>query len=347
MRSAGLSAAGGEDLGLDLGRRPARGPRSRACSRRPPGRRSRAGPRRARSLSRSGSLLDVEPHAVQVGGLAVADGDDEALADEDQDLAELDDLLRVHVAGRSSGRRRACRRRPRAWAAGARGWRPRPPARAGRTRAGPSRTPPRWARAGRSRRTRPALSRPRRRAPAPAGRRAGGPPRRRRSRRSSLAKPTGQLQRLLARAPPRRRRPPPRAAPAACRSPRPARCPARPPARRRAGAAAAGPRSRQSSASAISSRASSRWAAIAGSALLPPGGQAVGAGEHGDLHLHGAGVLEVAVDVAARERRAVHQEAEHQVVPGQAAHERAQPLAGAQPAADGARPSRRPPRRGR
>ena len=58
-------------------------------------------------------------------------------------------------------------------------------------------------------------------------------------------------------------------APAAGRAAGPGACPARARARRRARAAAAAPRARRASAGPSMSRASSRWAAIAGSALRP------------------------------------------------------------------------------
>ena len=43
--------------------------------------------------------LEVQAHVVQRAALAVADGDHEALADEDHDLADLDELVAVDVAG--------------------------------------------------------------------------------------------------------------------------------------------------------------------------------------------------------------------------------------------------------
>ena len=48
-----------------------------------------------------GLLLERAPHAVQLARLAVADGDDVVVAEEDQDLAELDDLASGPRSGRS------------------------------------------------------------------------------------------------------------------------------------------------------------------------------------------------------------------------------------------------------
>ena len=45
-----------------------------------------------------GVRLEVQAHVVQRAALAVADGDHEALAEEDHDLADLDELLAVDVA---------------------------------------------------------------------------------------------------------------------------------------------------------------------------------------------------------------------------------------------------------
>ena len=42
--------------------------------------------------------LEVQAHVVQRAALAVADGDHEALAEEDHDLADLDELVAVDVA---------------------------------------------------------------------------------------------------------------------------------------------------------------------------------------------------------------------------------------------------------
>ena len=46
-----------------------------------------------------GVRLEVQAHVVQRAALAVADRDHEALADEDHDLADLDELVAVDVAG--------------------------------------------------------------------------------------------------------------------------------------------------------------------------------------------------------------------------------------------------------
>ncbi len=51
-------------------------------------------------LQQLGVLLELATHAAQLAGLAVAHGDDVVVAEEDQDLAELDDLGRVDVASR-------------------------------------------------------------------------------------------------------------------------------------------------------------------------------------------------------------------------------------------------------
>ena len=45
--------------------------------------------------------LEVQAHVVQRAGLAVADGDHEARAEEDHHLADLDQLVAVDVAARS------------------------------------------------------------------------------------------------------------------------------------------------------------------------------------------------------------------------------------------------------
>ena len=100
MRSAGLPAAGGEDRLLDLldvlleaGDRRAVVVHDAVDDRVKHG----AGA----AAQQVGPLLDLEPDGMEVGGLAVADRDDEPLADEDQDLAELDDLLGVRRSGPS------------------------------------------------------------------------------------------------------------------------------------------------------------------------------------------------------------------------------------------------------
>ena len=94
-RHVGVAA---EDLGLDLvdvvlqagdhRRVPVDDPSRIAYS-------TASGPRR----SRSGSLLQPAAHRGQVGRLAVPDGDDEVGPDEDVELAELDLLDVVEVAG--------------------------------------------------------------------------------------------------------------------------------------------------------------------------------------------------------------------------------------------------------
>ena len=72
---------------------------------------------------------------------AVADRDDVVRADEDVGLAERDAV--IHASARCAGRRTARRRTPRAWAAGGRSARPRPPDRAGRTPPGSGAAAPR------------------------------------------------------------------------------------------------------------------------------------------------------------------------------------------------------------
>ena len=227
-------------------------------------------------------------------------------------------------------------------AAGGRGWRPPPPARAARTRAAPTRTPPRWARAGRSRRTCRGRGSRRRRASSASRRpvlvhraiddHGGG----------ILAQARHQRQRLvavlhLARV---HRRLQLAHQLAHLRAGLHAQLVA---AQRQLRRAVRAPfqRGRHHVARQLEVRLDP------GLLRLAAGGEPVGAREHGDLHLHRLAAAQVGVDRAAVERAVVHHEAEHQVLARELGDVGAQLLAGAQPAEDLGRPSPRPRRRGR
>ena len=99
MRSAALARDPGEDLVLDLVDVLAQaGDRGRVVVDDPVDDRvqHRAGP----VLAAARGSPRAAAHAAQLARLAVAHGDDVVVAEEDQDLAELDHLGRVHVAGR-------------------------------------------------------------------------------------------------------------------------------------------------------------------------------------------------------------------------------------------------------
>ena len=72
-----------------------------------------------------------------------------------------------------------------------------------------------------------------------------------------------------------------------------------------------------------------------GVGVAAPGSQAIGAREQRHLHLHRARPREVAVDRLPGERPLVHEKSERKVGAGHALEEAAQPLAGAQPPAEG------------
>ena len=130
---------------------------------------------------------------------------------------------------------------------------------------------------------------------------------------------------------PRRRKRPTRAPPAARPSSGPGGISSSRASSSPGSGARGGPSARQRSAAAITSRASSRCAAIHSSWPGRRGGHAIGAREHGDLHLHRLAAAQVVVHGARRQRALVHEEPEPQVLAGEPAHERAQALAGAQP----------------
>ena len=88
---------------------------------------------------------------------------------------------------------------------------------------------------------------------------------------------------------------------------------------------------RQASPAPSSWRASSRWPAIARSALSPARGQPVGDAQHGDVDRDRRARVQVPVDRAAGQRHLVHEEAEPQVMARQRRDVLGQPLAGPQP----------------
>ena len=109
-----------EDLVLDLARCPPRARRSPGRSRRPPGRRSRAAPRRDRGRAARAAPRGARARRCSVAGLAVAHGDDEVVRRGRSGSRRAARPPRGRCSGRSSARRRPCRRRSRAWAAGGR-----------------------------------------------------------------------------------------------------------------------------------------------------------------------------------------------------------------------------------